>query len=151
MNYQKSLRDITSLFVSETKEKKMEAVVDYLYEKIDHYTWVGIYLVKHDMLELGPWKGPQATEHTNIPIGKGVCGAAAKTGKTELVADVKKDERYLSCFVSTRSEIVVPIKKDKKIIGEIDIDSDKPAAFTKKDKLFLEAIADMLSEHICTD
>jgi len=151
MNYQKALRDITSLLVSKTKEKKIEAVVDYLYEKIDHYTWVGIYLIKNNMLTLGPWKGPQATEHTSIPIGKGVCGAAAKTGKTELVADVKKDDRYLSCFLSTRSEIVVPIKKDKMIIGEIDIDSDTPAAFTEKDKLFLETVADMLSEHIRID
>ncbi len=150
MNYQKAKRDI-DLLLSESKEKKVEAVVSYLYEHIEHYTWVGIYLIKNNMLTLGPWKGPQATEHTSIPIGKGVCGAAAKTGKTELVADVKKDDRYLSCFLSTRSEIVVPIKKDKMIIGEIDIDSDTPAAFTEKDKLFLETVADMLSEHICID
>jgi putative methionine-R-sulfoxide reductase with GAF domain len=58
------------------------------------------------------------------------------------------DNRYLACFVSTRSEIVVPIKKDGKIVGEIDIDSDKIGAFTIKDKIFLEKIADMLSEHI---
>jgi len=150
MNYEKALKDIEFL-LSESKEEKIDMVVAYLHDHIAHYTWVGVYFVKNNMLELGPWSGPQATEHTSIPIGKGVCGAAAKTGKTEIVADVKKDDRYLSCFLSTRSEIVVPIKKDKKIIGEIDIDSDTPAAFKEQDKTFLETLADMLSEHICTD
>ena len=72
---------------------------------------LGIYLVKGDDLVLGSWKGKQATEHTKIPLGKGVCGSAAQSGKTEVVDDVSKDSRYLSCFLSTRSEIVVPIKK----------------------------------------
>jgi len=110
--------------------------------------WVGIYLVKGDVLVLGPWKGKQATEHTKISIGKGVCGSAARSGKTEVVADVSKDNRYLSCFRSTRSEIVVPIIKNNKVIGEIDIDSDVPAAFDKTDERFLEKIADMLCKHI---
>ena len=148
MNYQKALREINN-FLSGKEEKKLQAVVSYLHDHVDYYSWVGIYLIKDNILQLGPWKGPQATEHTNIPIGTGVCGAAAKTGKTEMVSDVKKDDRYLSCFLSTRSEIVVPIKKNKKIIGEIDIDSDRPAAFTEQDKTFLESVADMLSEHIC--
>jgi len=150
MNYEKALKDIDFL-LSESKEKKIDMVVTYLHDHVAHYNWVGIYLIKSNMLKLGPWRGPQATEHTSIPIGKGVCGAAAKTGKTEIVDDVKNDDRYLSCFLSTRSEIVVPIKKGKKIIGEIDIDSDTPAAFTEHDKTFLETLADMLSEHICTD
>jgi len=68
--------------------------------------------------------------------------------KTEVIADVHADKRYLSCFISTRSEIVVPIKKDGKIIGEIDIDSDKKDAFSEEDRVFLEKIADMLAEHI---
>jgi GAF domain-containing protein len=148
MNYQKALREINNV-LSGKEEKKLQTVVSYLHDHVDYYSWVGIYLIKDNILQLGPWKGPQATEHKNIPIGKGVCGAAAKTGKTEMVSDVKNDDRYLSCFLSTRSEIVVPIKKNKKIIGEIDIDSDRPAAFTKQDKTFLESVADMLSEHIC--
>ena len=126
----------------------MEDVVDFLYENFDHYSWVGIYIVKGNDLVLGPWKGKQPTEHTRIPIGKGICGSAAASGKTEIISDVNADDRYLACFVSTKSEIVVPIKKEKKILGEIDIDSDKKDAFTKEDKEFLEKIADMLSEHI---
>ncbi len=123
-------------------------VVDFLYKNIDHYSWIGIYLVDGKNLVLGPWKGKQATEHTRIPIGKGICGSAAASGKTEIIPDVNADDRYLACFISTKSEIVVPIKKEGKILGEIDIDSDIKDAFTKADKEFLEKIADMLSEHI---
>jgi len=123
-------------------------VVNFLYQNFDHYNWVGIYLIKGSDLVLGPWRGKQATKHTKIPIGKGICGSAAASCKTEIVDDVNADNRYLSCFVSTKSEIVVPIKKGKKVLGEIDIDSDKKNAFSNKDKFFLENLADMLSEHI---
>jgi len=126
----------------------LQKVVDCLYEDIEKYTWVGIYLVRGETLVLAAWRGTQATEHTTIPLGKGVCGAAACTGTTELVNDVSKDKRYLSCFLSTRSEIVVPIKKTRIVRGEIDIDSDSPNAFDAGDVLFLEKVADMLSGHI---
>ena len=126
----------------------LQDVVDFLYAKFEKYSWVGIYLVKDQVLVLGPWKGAQATEHTRIPLGTGICGAAAKSGTTEIVDDVSKDNRYLSCFLSTRSEIVVPIKKGRYILGEIDIDSDRPAAFDAQDRVFLEKVADMLSQHI---
>lgn len=134
--------------ISKNSSNFLQEVVDFLCDNFEHYSWVGIYIVKGNDLVLGPWRGPTATEHTKIPIGKGICGAAAKSGKTEIVSDVNADNRYLSCFISTKSEIVVPIVKNKKIIGEIDIDSDKKNAFSKKDKIFLEKIADMLSEHI---
>ena len=123
-------------------------VVNFLYENFSNYSWVGIYIVQDNDLILGPWKGKEATEHTRIPIGKGICGSAAASGETEIISDVNSDDRYLACFVSTKSEIVVPIKKDKRILGEIDIDSDIKNAFSKKDKDFLEKIADMLSMHI---
>jgi len=126
----------------------LKDTVDFLHYNFDHYNWIGIYLVEGNDLILGSWKGPHATEHTCIPIGQGICGSAAASGNTEVIPDVNADDRYLSCFVSTKSEIVVPIKKDGKIIGEIDIDSDKKDAFSKKDAEFLERVADMLSEHI---
>lgn len=126
----------------------LKDVVDFLYKNYDHYSWVGIYLIEGDDLVLGPWMGQQATEHTKIPIGKGICGSAAASGKTEIISDVKADDRYLACFISTKSEIVVPIKKEGKILGEIDIDSDIKDAFTFEDKEFLERIADMLGKHI---
>lgn len=126
----------------------LEDVVVFLFKNFDHYSWVSIYLVEGNDLVLGPWKGPIATEHTRISIGQGICGSAAASGKTEVISDVNADSRYLSCFISTKSEIVVPIKKDKKIIGEIDIDSDVKDAFKEEDTVFLEKIADMLHKHI---
>lgn len=126
----------------------LQQVVDFLQKHFDHYNWIGIYLVQKDMLVLGPWKGKEATEHARIPLGRGICGSAAQSGNTEIVNDVGKDTRYLSCFLSTQSEIVVPIKRGTKVVGEIDIDSDRPAAFDKNDKVFLKKVADMLSKHI---
>jgi L-methionine (R)-S-oxide reductase len=121
--------------------------VDLLHDRVPHYSWVGIYFVEGDELALGPWKGPAATEHVRIPIGQGVCGAAAASGATEIVDDVNADPRYLACFVSTRSEIVVPISYDGIVVAEIDIDSDQPAAFGDEDRAFLERVAALISPH----
>jgi L-methionine (R)-S-oxide reductase len=128
-------------------DEVLRKTVEVLHDHFDHYSWVGIYLVEGDDLVLGPWKGPQATEHVRIPIGEGVCGAAATTGATELVGDVNADDRYLACFVSTRSEIVVPIPYEGRVVGEIDIDSDVPAAFGSEDREFLERVALLISPH----
>jgi len=146
LDYELAKKELKKIFLEDFNV--LYSVVDFLYENFNHYNWVGIYLVKGSDLVLGPWRGKQATEHTRIPIGKGICGSAASSGKTEIVDDVNADKRYLSCFASTKSEIVVPIKKDEKVLGEIDIDSNKKNAFSKKDKIFLENLADMLSEHI---
>jgi GAF domain-containing protein len=125
----------------------LQEVVDALHDGFDHYSWVGIYLVEGDDLVLGPWKGPEATEHVRIPVGQGICGAAAATGETEIVDDVNADPRYLACFPSTRSEIVVPISFEGRVVGEIDIDSDRPAAFTQEDRAFLEHVAELIGPY----
>jgi L-methionine (R)-S-oxide reductase len=125
----------------------LRQVVEVLHDRCQHYSWVGIYLVEGDELVLGPWKGPEATEHVRIPIGQGICGAAAASGRTEIVDDVNADPRYLACFPSTRSEIVVPIAYEGRVVGEIDIDSDEPAGFTDDDRAFLERVATLISPH----
>jgi L-methionine (R)-S-oxide reductase len=125
----------------------LRQVVEVLHDRCGHYSWVGIYLVEGDDLVLGPWKGPQATEHVRIAIGQGICGAAAASGRTEVVDDVNADPRYLACFASTRSEIVVPIAYEGRVVGEIDVDSDEPAAFTERDRAFLERVATLISSH----
>jgi L-methionine (R)-S-oxide reductase len=125
----------------------LEAVVDVLHGRFEHYSWVGIYLVEGDELVLGPWQGPEATEHTRIPVGQGICGAAAESGRTEVVDDVNADPRYLACFPSTRSEIVVPIAHQGRVVGEIDIDSDRIAAFGANDRAFLERVALLISPY----
>lgn len=125
----------------------LRAVVDALHDRFDRFSWVGIYLVEGDELVLGPWRGPQATEHVRIPIGRGVCGAAAASGRTEVVDDVSADPRYLACFPSTRSEIVVPIAYQGRVVGEIDVDSDEPAAFGAADRELLERVAALVSPY----
>lgn len=149
MNFETAENKIKEIIVGRKEPQVLQSVVDFLYENFGHYSWVGIYLVEGNDLVLGPWKGEQTTEHTRIPIGKGICGSAAASGKTEVIFDVNADDRYLACFASTRSEIVVPIKKNGDIVGEIDIDSDIPNAFDEKDAIFLEKITDMLALHIC--
>jgi GAF domain-containing protein len=123
----------------------LQEAVEVLHDEVHHYSWVGIYLVEGDDLVLGPWRGPNATEHVRIPVGQGVCGAAAATGETEIVDDVHADPRYLACFPSTRSEIVVPIAHNGRVVGEIDIDSDQPASFGAEDRELLERVAVLLA------
>jgi GAF domain-containing protein len=131
----------------EDSDDILRRVVDLLHDRFDSYSWIGIYFVEGDELVLGPWRGPQATEHVRIPVGQGICGAAAASGRTEIVDDVNADDRYLSCFLSTRSEIVVPIVYDTLVVAEIDIDSDQPGAFGEDDREFLERVAAAISEH----
>jgi L-methionine (R)-S-oxide reductase len=128
-------------------DEVLREVVDVLHDRFEHYSWVGVYLVEGDDLVLGPWQGPEATEHVRIPVGQGVCGAAAASGRTEIVDDVSADPRYLACFPSTRSEIVVPIANEGQVVGEIDIDSDRSAAFGEDDRAFLEQVAALISAH----
>jgi GAF domain-containing protein len=124
-----------------------QRVVDELHDRFGHYDWVGVYWVDADGRELvlGPWTGPEATEHTRIPMGVGICGAAAASGRTEIVEDVTTDPRYLACFASTRSEIVVPIFAEGQVVGEIDIDGSDVAAYDETDARFLEEVAALLA------
>jgi GAF domain-containing protein len=131
-----------------TVVRVLERTVALLRERFGHYGWVGVYLVEGDDLVLAAWDGPEATEHVRIPVGQGICGAAAASGETEIVDDVASDERYLACFASTRSEIVVPIHSGGRVAGEIDIDSDEPAAFGEDDRAFLEHVARMLASRV---
>jgi GAF domain-containing protein len=135
----------TALAEAAGPDAAAQRVVDTLHDRFPHYDWVGIYWVEGSDLVLGPWVGPQATEHTRIPIGTGVCGAAAASGTTEIVPDVSADDRYLACFPSTRSEIVVPIFHEGEVVGEIDIDGSDLDAFDQTDARFLEEVAALLA------
>ena len=122
-----------------------QRAVELLHDRFTHYDWIGIYWVEGSDLVLGPWVGPEATEHTRIPIGTGVCGAAAESGQTEIVPDVNADPRYLACFASTRSEIVVPIFDGGEVICEIDVDGSDLDAFDEMDARFLEEVAALVA------
>jgi len=129
------------------KHDAMTAVVRLLNENRPYYTWVGIYLVEpgaHEPeLVLGPFIG-KPSPHTRIPLGRGICGAAATEKQTIIVDDVNSDPRYLACSIETKSEIVVPIMDGDRVLGEIDIDSDRPAAFGAADRVLLERVAEAL-------
>jgi len=128
-------------------EAAAQRAVELLRQRFSQYDWVGVYWVDPTMnqLVLGPWTGPEATEHTTIPIGVGICGAAAASGQTEIIPDVDADPRYLACFTTTRSEIVVPIFADGAVVGEIDVDGSDPGAFDETDAQFLEEIGALLA------
>jgi L-methionine (R)-S-oxide reductase len=146
--YRSALEAVDRIVNRESEaDEVLRRVVEVLHDRFEHYSWVGIYLVEGDDLVLGPWKGPEATEHVRIPIGQGICGAAAAAGRTEVVDDVNADPRYLACFPSTRSEIVVPIPYEGRVVGEIDIDSDGPTAFGEADHAYLERVALLISPH----
>ena len=128
-------------------EQAMTRVVTVLKDRVPDYTWVGIYLCEGDELVLGPFLGAPSP-HTRIPIGQGICGAAAAAKATIVVDDVNSDPRYLACSLETQSEIVVPIMRDGRVLGEIDIDSDRPAAFGDADRRMLESVAAMLARRL---
>jgi L-methionine (R)-S-oxide reductase len=138
-----------------TAQQVLERTAVLLHERFERYSWVGFYLVEGGDLALAAWQGPQETEHVRIRIGEGICGAAGASGKTEIVDDVTADTRYIACFPSTRSEIVVPIfapgrsgAESGRVLGEIDIDSDEPDAFDEGDRAFLEQVARMVSTRL---
>src|SRR5687768_17893805 len=134
----------------------MKQVVRLLKDAMPAYTWVGIYVLDGEELVLGPFLG-KPSPHTRIPLGRGICGAAATEKATIVVDDVNADPRYLACSVETRSEIVVPIivaegsgKDSGRVLGELDIDSDQPAAFGSADRELLEAVAAALAPKLRT-
>ena len=127
--------------------RAMEEAVRLLAAGMPAYTWVGIYRLEGDELVLGPFVG-RPSPHTRIPLGRGICGAAATQKATIIVDDVNADPRYLACSLETRSEIVVPILLRGEVLGEIDIDSDQPAAFDDADRVLLEKVAALLAPRV---
>lgn len=109
-----------------------------------HYNWVGIYLLEGDTLALHNYVG-KPTEHTHIPVGRGVCGTAVAERANQIVDDVTAVGNYLACSLETRAEIVVLIRRGDAIFGQIDIDSDTPAAFSAADEALLDRVAAALA------
>ncbi len=142
---------VACLFQNKNRQEAM--ALDKLVEELaeandDRYHWTGIYLLNDaGMLELAAFRG-ESTPHMIIPVDRGICGAAVREGKTLNIADVHADSRYLSCSIKTKSEIVVPIFKDGKVVGEIDIDSHLPDAFTSDDEQSLEAYAETIAQEL---
>jgi GAF domain-containing protein len=143
--FQSARRRLDELWNREpARDDALREVVAILHDELPHYHWVGIYLLEGEELVVHNYLG-RPTPHERIPIGKGICGAAITEDNTIVVDDVHSDPRYLACSLETASEIVVPIHVGGKAAGEIDIDSDRPGAFTDEDRRFLEDLAARLS------
>jgi len=130
-------------------QELMTRMVELLHQRMLKYNWVGFYMLERPagqppMLVLGAFQGAM-TPHTRIPLHQGICGAAASTGKTVVVDDVSQDPRYLACSLETKSEIVVPVFANGKVVGELDIDSHFPAAFKDEDRVLVEYCAGLVS------
>ena len=123
------------------RDEKLLQICHLLRDNIDYYDWVGFYFADHEKktLHLGPYVG-EATDHTIIPFGKGICGQVAVSNQNFVVPDVQAQDNYIACSFTVKSEIVVPLFADGKNIGQIDIDSNVLDPFTDADERFLEFV-----------
>jgi GAF domain-containing protein len=114
--------------------------------RLPGYDWCGVYRLESDGLHLDEYTGAP-TNHTHIPVGRGVCGTAVAENRNQIVGDVRQLENYLACSLETRSEIVVLIKDAHgSTLGQIDIDGHEPSAFDRSDETMLERIGDLLAD-----
>ena len=118
----------------------------FLNQILDKINWVGFYLMENGELVLGPFQGKVACVH--IPVGKGVCGTAVKERKTQLVKNVHEFPGHIACDGASNSEIVVPIFKDNKVIGVLDIDSPIFERFDDEDQDFLEKVVNLIEKYV---
>ncbi|MCK4862363.1 MAG: GAF domain-containing protein [Rhodobacteraceae bacterium] len=141
VNYQDLRARIASLCEGETDEiALMATVAGELFHSDDRFDWVGFYRVTApEMLKIGPYQGGHGC--LTIPFSRGVCGAAARTRETQLVADVNAVKDHIACASSTQSEIVLPVFNTQgDVIAVLDIDSNQTDAFTDKDAEHLQAM-----------
>ncbi|KKB53782.1 GAF domain-containing protein [Parabacteroides goldsteinii] len=140
--YQTLFLQIEALLAGETDMTANMANVAAALKQTFDFFWVGFYVVKEDMLVLAPFQGPIAC--TRIRHGKGVCGTAWKEAKTLIVPDVELFPGHIACNAASRSEIVVPVIRERKVIAVLDIDSDKLDSFDEVDANYLERICGLL-------
>jgi len=141
MTFNKLKPQVTQILsqTEETVANRMTQVCALLQKEISYYDWVGFYFANHEAktLHLKAYAG-EATDHTVIPFGKGICGQVAVSNENFVVPDVKAQDNYIACSITVKAEIVIPLFKNGKNIGQIDIDSNTPDPFTNDDEVFLE-------------
>jgi len=126
---------------------KLTQVCELLQTSLPFYNWVGFYFADEaeKTLHLKAFAGAP-TEHTVIPFGKGICGQVAESNTNFVVGDVQAQDNYIACDIAVKAEIVIPLFKDGKNIGQIDIDSHTANTFTAKDERFLEWVNEKVAE-----
>ncbi len=117
-----------------------------LWQAMEDINWAGFYLLEGDTLVLGPFQGKPAC--IEIRPGRGVCGAAAVTGRTQLVPDVHAFPGHIACDAASRSEVVVPIRSRGRIVAVLDVDSPLPGRFTEDDRAGLERFAALVEREL---
>lgn len=145
-SYDSLLSRVSELIAGETDPiAVMATVVCELHYAFDYFDWTGFYrVVEPGLLKIGPYQGTHGC--LTIPFDRGVCGAAARTCKTQIVPDVREFPGYISCSSTTRSEIVIPILTPAgSLVGVLDVDSDRLGAFDEIDRVNLEKICMMVS------
>lgn len=143
-DYATLAQTIQSLTEGETDTVSLMATVTCEVHHADNrFDWTGFYRVTGPkMLKIGPYQGGHGCLH--IPFSRGVCGAAARTGEVQLVADVDAFPSHIACAASTRSELVLPVWNGRgRLLGVFDIDSDTPDAFRQEDA---DALSTLLAE-----
>ncbi|MFD1019054.1 GAF domain-containing protein [Thalassobacillus hwangdonensis] len=148
-NYDLLLKQLHALLEGEEDLiANLSNAASLLNQFLDDVNWVGFYLWKEadNQLVLGPFQGLPAC--VRIPYGRGVCGTAVKDGETQLIEDVHQFEGHIACDAASQSEVVVPIFKDTKIFGVLDIDSPSKNRFDEVDKEYLEKFTRVLEKHI---
>jgi len=131
---------------NETNNNKLQEICSLLKNEIAYYDWVGFYFKNgnKEELKLAQFAG-KSTEHNIIPFGKGICGQVAVSNKNFVVQDVTEQDNYISCGFNVKSEIVIPIFKNGKNIGQIDIDSHQKNPFSNEDEKLLEFVCEQVA------
>ena len=145
MDHQEVYGRITSILDGEDDwVAAMATVACELHNAFDHYHWTGFYrTTSPEMLKIGPYQGGHGCLY--IPFDKGICGAAARTGKTQDVPNVHERVELIACSSTTNSEIVVPVKNSKgEVVAVLDVDSDDFSAFSKQDIALIERVCEWL-------
>lgn len=134
---------------SKSTEELLKEVCELLQSNIDYYDWVGFYFANEAerTLHLKAFAG-EPTDHTVIPFGKGICGQVAVSNSNFVVPDVKGQDNYIACSINVKSEIVIPLFKNGKNIGQIDIDSHVADPFSDEDERFLEWVNEVVAEKL---
>ncbi|MDP1417200.1 GAF domain-containing protein [Peribacillus simplex] len=146
-NYELVQKQLLALIEDETNRiANLSNAAALLNQFLDEINWVGFYLYEEGQLILGPFQGLPAC--VRIPMGKGVCGTSAATEKTLRIEDVHQFPGHIACDAASRSEIVIPLMKDGKLLGVLDIDSPVTDRFDEMDQQGLEKFAEILSNHL---
>ncbi|ATH59840.1 Free methionine-(R)-sulfoxide reductase [Staphylococcus nepalensis] len=146
-NYDLLQKQVSSLIEDDSNTIAILSNVSALLnDSLDQINWVGFYLMEENELILGPFQGHPACVH--IPVGKGVCGTAVAENETQLVEDVNAFPGHIACDANSKSEIVVPIHKNNKVIGVLDIDAPITNRFGNDDQIGLEKVVAIIEQQL---